>query len=93
METPEPASIMDRMSAVEKFAVDDLIEALTTFDALNAFWHLPDADQQKFVHWVATARDEAAYWGRIDALVLAMRVGPLRSETSSETAQVADRLG
>jgi hypothetical protein len=76
------------VSAVDEIASDDLYVALATFDGLDTFRDLTLADQQKFVGWIAKARGEAAYWGRIDALVMAMRVAPPRPETDTKLAKV-----
>ena len=70
------------MGAMEEIAFDDLFVALATFDGLDRFRGLGLGDQQKFVRWIAKARDEGVYWGRIDALAVAMRVAPLQAVTA-----------
>ena len=74
-------------------AAEDLFETLATFDGLEAFCQLPYADQQRFVSWVGKAQDDASYWSRINALVLAMRVGPLKPEVRFEQGSAAEALG
>lgn len=78
------------MSVVEGVASDDLHVALTTFDGLDTFRSLSVAEQQKFVAWIAKARGEAAYWGRIDSLVMAMRVTPVQPDTARKLASVLE---
>lgn len=71
-------------------AVDDLFKELTTFDGLDAFCLLPEKDQQRFVSWIVKARDDVSYWARIDAVALAMRLGPLEPSIRFEPAEVAE---
>ena len=72
-----PDASGDLMGAVEEFAFDDLFVAMATYDGLDTFRSLSVADQQKFVRWITKARDEASYWGRINALAMSMRVAPI----------------
>ena len=58
---------------------NDLVDVLATYDVLETFRRLAEADQEKFSHWTATARDDESYWIRVEALVLALRTGPLQS--------------
>lgn len=60
-----------------KITAEDLIEALEAADALETFCRLPDEDQEKFIRWIGMARDNDAHWRRVEALVLALRIGPL----------------
>ena len=70
--------------------MDDLFQELATFDGLDVFCLLPEADRQRFVSWIVKARDDASYWARIDAIALAMRFGPLQPDIRSERADVAE---
>lgn len=54
----------------------DLLRALVVGDALEKFQRLPLKDQDRFLGWIAKARDEEAHWRRIDILVSAMRMAP-----------------
>ena len=65
------------MSSAEKLSVEDLLDALARADVLETFSRLRPEDQQKFSRWVGKARNTASHWQRINALVLAMRIGPL----------------
>lgn len=62
-------------------AAEDLIEALAAADVLEKFCHLPEADQDRFSQWIGQASDVDSNWRRIEALVLALRMGPLDSST------------
>ena len=68
------------MTRSEDGVREHLLGALTTADALDAFLNLPSLEQERFSRWIAIAADDAAYWRRIDILVLAMRMvaPPLR---------------
>ena len=63
-------------------------EVLATYDVLATFELLPSAEQQKFSSWIENASNEESHWRRIEAFVLALRVGPLqpaRPEGPSES--------
>ena len=66
------------MMPTRKAAVDDLFTHLSTFDGLDAFCLLPELDQERFVEWIVRAHNDASYWARIEAIALAMRLGPLQ---------------
>lgn len=66
------------MSSAEKLSVEELLDALARADVLETFARLRPEDQQKFSRWVGKARNSASHWQRINALVLAMRIGPLQ---------------
>ena len=57
---------------------DDLLDAMARADVLEIFVRLPEADQKKFSSWIGKARDVESHWRRINALVLALRLGPLQ---------------
>lgn len=78
------------MSVVEEVAFDDLYVALTTFDGLDTFRGLPLVDQRRFVRWIAKARGEAAYWSRVDTLVMAMRVAPTCPDKDLKLPEVSE---
>ena len=79
------------MSSAERITADELLEILATFDALETFCRLPQADQDNFSRWVGQARDNESHWRRIQALVLAMRVGPMQPHIRREPAHIWDR--
>jgi uncharacterized protein YdeI (YjbR/CyaY-like superfamily) len=72
------------MTPPERVVPQDLLEALGEADALDTFTRLPQADQDSFSRWVAKARDNESHWRRIEALVLAMRIGPLGPDPAVE---------
>ena len=74
---------------LKKSAVDDLFKQLATFDGLDAFCLLPEEERERFVSWIVKARDDASYWSRIDAIALAMRVGPLQPSVTFKGIDVA----
>jgi hypothetical protein len=53
-------------------------EVLATYDVLETFDLLPSAEQEKFSTWIERANDDDAHWRRVEAFVLALRVGPLQ---------------
>lgn len=65
------------MSSPAHSGPDDLVEAFAVANVLKKFRGLPRADQENFLRWVALARDEESRWRRINALALALRMGPL----------------
>lgn len=75
----------------EPITAEDLLNALAEADALQTFLRLPREDQQIFSHWIGKSRDDESHWRRINALVLAMkiaplRMGPLQAEGTRDTA-------
>ena len=60
-----------------KITADDLLDTLAAAGVLQTFLHLPKEDQDNFARWIGTARDDESHWRRINALALAMRLGPL----------------
>ena len=79
------------MISAERITADELLEILATSDALETFCLLPQADQDNFSRWVGQARDNKSHWRRIQALVLAMRVGPMQSNIRREPARITGR--
>ena len=59
---------------MERSPSEELIDVLSSSDALETFNRLPVADQVNFSRWVGLARDDESKWRRIEALVLAMRM-------------------
>ena len=57
---------------------EDLLDAMVRSDVLEIFVLLPEIDQQRFSNWIGKARDNESHWRRINALVLALRLGPLQ---------------
>ena len=66
---------------------DDLLDTLAAADALETFLRLPMEDQDNFARWIGKSRDDESHWRRINALVLAMRMGPLRTGQDHPSAQ------
>jgi len=81
------------MSADEKITVEDLLDAMREADVLEVFVQLPPADQDKFAVWIGKARDEESHWRRINALMLALRTGPLYPGTPAGPISSAGGLG
>lgn len=69
-----------------KITADDLLDTLAAADALEAFLRLPVADQESFSRWIGKARDDESHWRRINALALAIRLGPLEAGGARPTA-------
>ena len=53
-------------------------QVLATYDVLETFKLLPVADQEKFSNWIENATTEESHMRRLEAFVLALRVGPLQ---------------
>lgn len=67
------------MTASENtITADDLLDKLAAADALETFLRLPPDDQENFARWIGKSRDDESHWRRINALVLALRIGPLQ---------------
>ena len=66
---------------------DDLLDALAAADALETFRALPPEAQEHFTLWIEKARDDESHWRRINALALALRMGPFRGDTDRPAAQ------
>lgn len=77
------------MSAQPTITAEDLIEAMVQADVLETFCRLPQAEQAKFSRWIGKARNDASHWQRIQALVLALRMGPLQPITVEEPVSSA----
>ncbi|HYO61104.1 MAG TPA: YdeI/OmpD-associated family protein [Actinomycetota bacterium] len=61
-----------------EITADDLLDALAAADALETFLRLPPEAQEHFALWIGKSRDDESHWRRINALALALRMGPLR---------------
>ena len=70
------------MSAQQDNTSEDFLHALAEADVLEIFRRLPHADQERFTHWVTQTRDAESHWRRVNALVLALRTGPLQVSSS-----------
>lgn len=70
------------MSTGQELSSHDLLDVLADADVLKTFNRLPVKDQENFARWIGIARDDVAYWRRIDALVLSLRLGPLQPRGS-----------
>lgn len=67
------------MTAPEaSITAEDLLNALAEADALETFLRLPPEDQDCFSAWIGKSRNDESHWRRISALVLAMKIAPLR---------------
>ncbi|MDQ3645837.1 MAG: hypothetical protein M3345_02760 [Actinomycetota bacterium] len=84
----EPAA--SRVSVPESTAAQHIVDALAGANVLETFCRLPQADQENFSSWIIKARDESSHWRRIDALVLAMRLGTLRPDTGGRFLESGD---
>lgn len=70
-----------------EITADDLLDALAAADSLETFLRLPPEAQEHFALWIGKARDDESHWRRINALALALRMGPFRGETDRPAAQ------
>lgn len=70
-----------------EITADDLLDALAAADALETFLRLPPEAQEHFALWIGKSRDDESHWRRINALALALRMGPFRGETDHPAAQ------
>ena len=61
-----------------KITAEDLLETLAAADALQTFLRLPPEDRENFIRWIGKSRDDESHWRRINALVLAIRMGPFQ---------------
>lgn len=75
------------MTEAGKITADDLLDTLASADALVTFLRLPREDQDNFARWIGKARDEESHWRRINALVIAMKIGPLGTGTAHPSTQ------
>ena len=73
----------------DKITADDLLDTLGAADALETFLHLPQEEQDNFARWIGKSRDDESHWRRINALVLAMRMGPLHVAQAQSSAESA----
>ena len=71
---------------------NNLVDVLATYDVLETFRRLPETDQERFSRWIGSARDDESYWIRVEALVLALRAGPLQS-TEPDNPGDTERVG
>lgn len=71
------------MSSLERNPAGDLLVVLAEADVLETFQRLPAAARDNFTRWIDKARDDESHWQRIEALVLALRIGPLQPEPKS----------
>ena len=70
-----------------EITADDLLDALAAADALETFLRLPPEAQEHFTLWIGKSRDDESHWRRINALALALRMGPLRGEPDGPLAK------
>ena len=70
-----------------EITADDLLDTLAAADALETFLRLPKEAQDDFARWIGKSRDDESHWRRINALALAMRIGPLGAEPDGPAAQ------
>jgi hypothetical protein len=81
------------MSTSEKFSAEDTMEAMAAADVLDTFCQLPQADQAKFTRWIGKARNDESHWRRVNALVLALRTGPLQPSAPQASTNYPEVLG
>lgn len=67
------------MTSGGKITADDLLDTLAAVDALETFLRLPPDAQEKFAEWIGRSRDDESHWRRINALALAIRMGPFEA--------------
>jgi len=60
---------------------------LAEYDVLETFDLLPHIEQEKFTRWIEGASDDDAHWRRVEAFVLALRVGPLQPATPEDPSE------
>ena len=73
----------------DKITADDILDTLAAADALETFLHLPKEEQDNFARWTGMSRDDESHWRRINALALALRLGPLHVAQAQSSAQSA----
>ena len=81
------------MSGPERINVEELIDVLEAADVLETFCLLPQSDREKFSNWIHKARDNESQWRRVDALVLALKIGPLQPAASPHVGSTAGASG
>ena len=57
------------------------MDVLAEADVLGTFRSLPPLHQENFVRWIGKASADESHWRRIEALILALRMGPLQIDT------------
>ena len=77
------------MSSENMITAEDLLDTLAAADALETFLRLPQEEQDRFAAWIGRSRDDESAWRRINALTLAIRMGPLDGELVLRLAQGA----
>jgi hypothetical protein len=70
------------MSSPERVIEEDLQDTMAEAGVLERFHQLPEGDQDMFSRWIDKARDDESHWRRINALVLALRIGPFEASMS-----------
>jgi hypothetical protein len=73
----------------DKITADDLLDTLAAADVLETFLRLPQEEQDNFARWIGKSRDDESHWRRINALVLALRLGPLHAAQPPSSAESA----
>jgi ferric-dicitrate binding protein FerR (iron transport regulator) len=81
------------MSTQEKISTEGMIQAMAAADVLETFCQLPQEDQAKFSRWIGKARDDESHWRRINALLMALRTGPLQPSAPQATANYPEATG
>ena len=74
------------MSDAARVTKEDLLSVLAEADVLTTFRRLPHLNQENFSRWIEKASDSESHWRRIEALVLALRMGPLQAEAVDSRA-------
>ena len=67
----------------------DLLDTFASYDVLETFNRLPALNRDRFLRWISSARDDESKWLRVEAFVLALKLGPLgpKAETPSGTSE------
>ena len=70
-----------------EITADDLLDTLAAADALETFLRLPREEQDNFARWIGKSKDDESHWRRINALAMAIRLGPFQPAQEHPTAQ------
>ena len=68
-------------------------DILATYDVLSIFERLPMAAQERFSDWITGAQGDESQWSRIEAFVLALRLGPLQAEPPEAPPGTSEVVG
>jgi hypothetical protein len=72
---------------------EGLVDAMEFAGVLDTFHRLPQEEQERFTRWVGTARDVDSHRRRINALVLALKIGPFEPRAREERDRGSEARG